>query len=69
MAASGRHPTRDLLKTIELFPKHDTVTSIVGDAKLLLLKKLYKIPWESSWLSLLLAKVWLKVNSSQALFV
>ena len=30
MLASGKYATSDLLKTIELFPKHDTGSNIVG---------------------------------------
>ena len=40
MAASGKYSTRDLLKTIELFPKHGTVSNITGVAKITLLKKI-----------------------------
>ena len=58
---SGKYSTRDLLKTIKLFPKRDTVSHIVGVAKITPLKNLYKTPRGSSWSSLLLAKVWLQL--------
>ena len=38
MAASGKYSTRDLLKTIELFPKHDIVSNIVDVAKITCIK-------------------------------
>ena len=38
MVASGKYSTRDLLKTIELFPKHNNVSNIVGVAKITALK-------------------------------
>ena len=39
MAASGKYSTRDILKTVELFSKHDTGSNIVGVAKITPLKK------------------------------
>ena len=38
MVASGKYSPRDLLKTIELFPKHDTGSNVVDVAKITPLK-------------------------------
>ena len=67
MAASGKYPTRDLLKTIELYPKRNTVSNIEGVAitplKKFVLNSLRKFLIESS-----VSKSVATVDSPQSFF-
>ena len=69
MAASGKYSTRDLLKTIELFPKQGTISNIVGVAKITPLKKFVENSLRKFLIESSVSKSVAKVDSPQVFFV